>query len=64
MVPMQMLLLGEPIKQAIQTSLGVIVMTAIAATGGHALQGNVVWLAGIGLGLSGLVSAQLSTRPL
>jgi uncharacterized membrane protein YfcA len=62
MVPMQMLLLGEPIKQAIQTSLGVIMMTAIAATGGHALQGNVVWLAGIGLGLGGLVSAQLSTR--
>lgn len=62
MVPMQMLLLGEPIKRAIQTSLGVIVMTAIAATAGHALQGNVVWLAGIVLGLGGLISAQLSTR--
>jgi uncharacterized membrane protein YfcA len=64
MVPMQMVLLGEPIKRAIQTSLGVIVMTAIAATAGHALQGNVVWSAGIILGLGGLVSAQLSTRTL
>ncbi|WP_008314181.1 sulfite exporter TauE/SafE family protein [Leptolyngbya sp. PCC 6406] len=64
MVPLQMLLLGEPIKRAIQTSLGVIVITAIAATTGHALRGNVVWPAGIVLGLGGLISAQLSTRTL
>ncbi|MBF2033948.1 MAG: sulfite exporter TauE/SafE family protein [Leptolyngbyaceae cyanobacterium T60_A2020_046] len=62
MVPLQMLLLGEPIKRAIQTSLGVIVLTAIAATGGHALRGNVVWLAGLILGFGGLISAQFSTR--
>jgi uncharacterized membrane protein YfcA len=62
MVPLQMLLLGEPIKRAIQTSLAVIVMTAIAATAGHALRGNVVWIAGLILGFGGLLSAQLSTR--
>ncbi|MEM6835912.1 MAG: sulfite exporter TauE/SafE family protein [Cyanobacteria bacterium P01_C01_bin.120] len=62
MVPLQMALLGEPIKRAIQTSLGVVVMTAIASTFGHALQGNVVWAAGLILGLGGLVSAQLSSR--
>lgn len=62
MVPLQMLLLGESIKRAIQTSLAVIVMTAIAATVGHALRGNVVWEAGLILGFGGLLSAQLSTR--
>ncbi len=34
MVPLQILLLGESIKTAIQTSLGVIVITAISATAG------------------------------
>lgn len=62
MVPLQMALLGEPIKLAIQTSLGVVVLTAIASTLGHALQGNVVWSAGLILGLGGLISAQLSSR--
>ena len=62
MVPLQMVLLGESIKRSIQTSLGVVVMTAIASTVGHAIQGNVVWMAGITLGLGGLISAQLSTR--
>jgi uncharacterized membrane protein YfcA len=64
MVPLQMLLLGETIKRAIQTSLGVIVLTAIASTFGHALQGNVVWIGGIILGLGGLLGAQFSTRAL
>ncbi|MEM6713725.1 MAG: sulfite exporter TauE/SafE family protein [Cyanobacteria bacterium P01_D01_bin.6] len=62
MVPLQMLLLGETIKRAIQTSLGVIVLTAIASTFGHALQGNVVWMGGTILGFGGLLGAQLSTR--
>lgn len=64
MVPLQMALLKEPIKLAIQTSLGVVVLTAIASTVGHAIQGNVVWLAGLILGAGGLVSAQLSSRTL
>lgn len=62
MVPMQMLLLEEPIKVAIQTSLGVIVITAIAATFGHYLAGNVLFLQGLILGGGGLVGAQISTR--
>ncbi|NJR68055.1 MAG: sulfite exporter TauE/SafE family protein [Synechococcales cyanobacterium CRU_2_2] len=62
MVPLQMLLLQEPIKRAIQTSLGVVVLTAIASTAGHAVNGNVLWLPGLILGVGGLVSAQLSTR--
>lgn len=62
MVPFQMLLLGETIKVAIQTSLGVIVITAISACIGHAIAGNVLWLAGIILGVGGLLGAQVSTR--
>ncbi|MDB9528194.1 sulfite exporter TauE/SafE family protein [Oscillatoria sp. CS-180] len=64
MVPLQMLLLGDPIKRAIQTSLGVVVMTAIASTIGHATQGNVIWIAGLILGAGGALSARLSSRTL
>ncbi len=62
MVPLQILLLGESIKRAIQTSLGVIVITAISATAGHAARGNVLWVVGLILGGGGLVGAQISTR--
>ena len=64
MVPLQMLLLGEPIKVAIQTSLGVIVITAVSASVGHGLQGNVLFSEGILLGVGGLLGAQISTRAL
>lgn len=62
MVPLQMVLLAEPIKVAIQTSLGVIVITSLSSTVGHALQGNVLFLEGLLLGLGGLIGAQVSTR--
>lgn len=62
MVPLQILLLGETIKVAIQTSLGVIVITAISASAGHALRGNVLLLEALLLGCGGLVGAQISTR--
>ncbi|MCC3405338.1 MAG: sulfite exporter TauE/SafE family protein [Microcoleus sp. PH2017_10_PVI_O_A] len=62
MVPLQILLLGESIKKAIQTSLGVIVITAISATAGHAARGNVLWVVGLILGCGGLLGAQISTR--
>jgi uncharacterized protein len=62
MVPFQMLLLGEPIKVAIQTSLGVVTITAISACVGHAIGNNVIWLAGLCMGLAGLVGAQIGTR--
>ena len=62
MVPLQMLLLAEPIKVAIQTSLGVIIITAISACVGHALMGNVLLFEGIVLGAGGLLGAQLGTR--
>jgi hypothetical protein len=62
MVPLQRVLLAEPIKKAIQTSLGVIVLTAIAAVVGQGLKGNVLVNVGLELGLGGLVGAQISTR--
>jgi uncharacterized membrane protein YfcA len=64
MVPLQILLLGETIKAAIQTSLGVIVITAVSATVGHALRDNVLWVEGLLLGTGGLLGAQISTRVL
>ncbi|OKH51525.1 permease [Calothrix sp. HK-06] len=62
MVPLQILLLGETIKVAIQTSLGVIMITAISATIGHAAKGNISWTEGLILGIGGLIGAQISTR--
>ncbi len=62
LVPLQMILLAQPIKVAIQTSLGVIVITSISSTVGHAMQGNVLFLQGILLGMGGLIGAQVSTR--
>ncbi|BAP18627.1 sulfite exporter TauE/SafE family protein [cyanobacterium endosymbiont of Epithemia turgida] len=61
MVPLQILFLGETIKIAIQTSLGVIVITTLSATIGHALQGNVVFPIGLILGVGGLVGSRIST---
>jgi len=64
MVPLQILLLEETIKVAIQTSLGVIVITAISACVGHTLNGNVLFTEGILLGIGGLLGVQISTRML
>ncbi|MCA1990558.1 MAG: sulfite exporter TauE/SafE family protein [Coleofasciculus sp. S288] len=64
MVPLQMLLLGEPLKVAIQTSLGVIVLTAVSACTGHALAGNILLVEGLLLGIGGLLGVQISTRAL
>ncbi|WGV28822.1 sulfite exporter TauE/SafE family protein [Halotia branconii] len=64
MVPLQILLLGEDIKVAIQTSLGVIVITALAACTGHTLAGNILFVQGLILGCGGLLGVQMSTRVL
>lgn len=62
LVPLQILLLNESLKVAIQTSLGVIILTAISACIGHTLSGNVLFAEGIILGGGGLLGAQFSTR--
>ncbi|MGB7086703.1 MAG: sulfite exporter TauE/SafE family protein [Phormidesmis sp.] len=62
LVPLQILLLGESIKSAVRTSLGVIVITSIAACIGHAVNQNINFLAGLILGTGGLIGVQISTR--
>ena len=63
-VPLQIVFLGETIKVAIQTSLGVICITAISATMGHSFHGNVLFTDGIILGIGGIIGSQFSTRML
>ena len=62
MVPLQRILLSEPIIVAIQTSLGVIMITSISACLGHGLRGNILLVEGFILGLGGLIGAQISSR--
>ena len=62
MVPLQMMLLGAPIKTAVRTSLGVIVITATVACLFNAARGDIVPIAGVLLGIGGLVGVQFSTR--
>jgi uncharacterized protein len=62
MVPLQMVMLGEPIKSAVRTSLGAIALVSISALVRYGIQGNVLWLPGLALALGGMVGAQLGTR--
>jgi uncharacterized protein len=62
MVPLQILLLNEPIKTAVQTSLGAVVVTGLWACLWHALAGNVQLVAGLILGAVGAIGVQASTR--
>lgn len=62
LVPLQILLLGESIKSAVRTSLGVIVITSISACLGHAVNQNINFTAGLILGAGGLIGVQFSTR--
>lgn len=62
MVPLQIILLNQSIKTAIQTSLGVVAITGLSACLGHALRGNVIGLTGLLLGIGGLLGSQVSTR--
>lgn len=61
-VPLQILLLGENIKVAIQNSLGVIILTSISACIGHAVRGNILFTEGMLLGIRGILGVQVSTR--
>ncbi len=64
MVPLQMVFLGTEIKDAVRVSLGAIVLIATSAVTRHALAGNVLWGAGIALGLGTFVGAQVGARVL
>ncbi|MGF1538540.1 MAG: sulfite exporter TauE/SafE family protein [Elainellaceae cyanobacterium] len=62
MVPLQTLILGEPIKAAVRNSLGAIVLIAASGLVRHALQANVLWIPGLCLGIGGIVGAQYGAR--
>jgi uncharacterized membrane protein YfcA len=62
MVPLQMLLLNEDIKTAVRTSLGVIVAATISSCVFHIVKGNVLFVPGLILGISGMVGSQAGTR--
>ncbi|NMG58913.1 sulfite exporter TauE/SafE family protein [Geitlerinema sp. P-1104] len=64
MVPLQMLLVGIGIKQAVRTSLGAILLISLSGLWRHSLQGNVLWVAGGLLSLGGVLGAQLGSRTL
>ena len=64
MVPLQMLLLNENIKVAVRTSLGVIVAATISSCVLHFTKGNVLFVPGLILGISGMIGSQIGTRML
>lgn len=62
MVPLQMVWLGEPIKSAVRTSLGAIVLIAMSGLWRYGIQGNVLWGPGFMLAIGGAIGAQFGTR--
>ncbi|MEL6927114.1 MAG: sulfite exporter TauE/SafE family protein [Cyanobacteria bacterium J06600_6] len=64
MVPLQMLFLNEDIKVAVRTSLGVIVAATISSCVLHVSKGNVLFVPGLILGISGMLGSQVGTRML
>ncbi len=62
MVPLQMVALGEPIKSAVRTSLGAIVLIALSGLWRYGVQGNVLWGPGLALAIGGTIGAQFGTR--
>jgi uncharacterized protein len=62
MVPLQMLLLEQPIKIAVRTSLGAIVVIALSGILQHSLNHHVLWVPGLCLGIGGILGAQFGTR--
>lgn len=64
MVPLQMLLLNEDIKIAVRTSLAAIVAATVSSCVVHISRGNVLFVPGLILGISGMLGSQLGTRML
>ncbi len=62
MVPLQLLLLGAPIKVAVRTSLGAIVLISLSGLVQGVIHDQVRWLPGICLGIGGSLGAQVGAR--
>ncbi|MCS6959076.1 MAG: sulfite exporter TauE/SafE family protein [Pseudanabaenaceae cyanobacterium SKYGB_i_bin29] len=59
MVPLQMLWLGQNIKDAIRSSLGAITIISLWGVVSHSLKGNVLWEKGFWLGMGTALGGQL-----
>ena len=62
MVPLQLLLLDTGMKNAVRHSLAVISLTSLVACIHNGLKGDIVYGAGLTLGVGGLVGVQMSAR--
>ena len=62
MVPLQILLLDTGMKNAVRHSLAVISLTSLVACIHNGLKGDIVYGAGLSLGMGGLVGVQMSAR--
>lgn len=62
MVPLLVLLVAEPLKDAVRTSMAVVMFSSISSVAGHALRGSVLWEVGMLLAAGSLVGAQIGVR--
>lgn len=62
MVPLQIALMNVGMKNAIRNSLAVIALTSSIACIHNGIKGDIVYGAGLSLGIGGLVGVQISTR--
>lgn len=58
MVPLQMLWLGQNIKDAIRSSLGAITVISLWGVVSHGMKGNILWQEGILLGFGSMIGGQ------
>lgn len=62
LLPLQIFLFRETMQIAVQTTLGVVFLSSMSACIGHTLSGNVLFLEGLVLGITGAVGAYLGTN--
>jgi uncharacterized membrane protein YfcA len=62
LLPLQILLFRETMQIAVQTTLGVVFLSSMSACIGHTLSGNVLFLDGLVLGITGAIGAYLGTN--
>lgn len=59
LVPLLVLLAAEPLKNAVRTSMAVVLVSALSSIIGHAFRGSVLWDVGVFLAVGSLVGAQI-----
>lgn len=62
MVPLQIILMNASMKNAVRNSLAVISLTSLVACIHNGLKGDIVYDAGLSLGVGGLIGVQISAR--